>query len=294
MKKAGKKGLTNIGRDIISGYLFFLPWIIGFLIFTLYPMFFSVQMSFNEVTVRPGEIFLEWQAGKYYDYAWNVDTTFKLQLGNAILFICCATPVVLVFALIIALLLNKDFVGRTFLRMVFFVPVIIMSGPVVTNLLSGHSLEFSEQLPSVYKLLQSMPEFISKPSVFILDELALILWFCGVPILIFMVGLQRVSPDIYEAANIDGAGGWEKFWKITLPHLVPMIIINAVYTASAQDVFSSVFKSGWFIRGKQNISFEKEFADFCGVKYCIGVGNGLDALSLILKSYIESIRVIYK
>ena len=88
MKKAHKKGLTNIQRDIISGYLFFLPWIIGFLVFTLYPMFFSVQMSFNEVTVRPGEIFLEWQAGKYYDYAWNVDTTFKLQLGNAILFIC--------------------------------------------------------------------------------------------------------------------------------------------------------------------------------------------------------------
>lgn len=240
MKKAHKKGLTNIQRDCISGYLFFLPWIIGFLIFTLYPMIFSVQMSFNEVTVRPGEIFLEWQAGKYYNYAWNIDTTFKLQLGNAILFICCATPVVLVFALIIALLLNKDFVGRTFFRMIFFVPVIIMSGPVVTNLLSGHSLQFSEQLPSVYKLLQSMPEFISKPSVFILDELALILWFCGVPILIFMVGLQRVSPDIYEAANIDGAGGWERFWKITLPHLVPMIIINVVYIAVEVSNYSEL------------------------------------------------------
>ena len=240
MKKAHKKGLTNIQRDCISGYLFFLPWIIGFLIFTLYPMIFSVQMSFNEVTVRPGEIFLEWQAGKYYNYAWNIDTTFKLQLGNAILFICCATPVVLVFALIIALLLNKDFVGRTFFRMIFFVPVIIMSGPVVTNLLSGHSLQFSEQLPSVYKLLQSMPEFISKPSVFILDELALILWFCGVPILIFMVGLQRVSPDIYEAANIDGAGGWERVWKITLPHLVPMIIINVVYIAVEVSNYSEL------------------------------------------------------
>ena len=240
MKKAHKKGLTNVQRDCISGYLFFLPWIIGFLIFTLYPMIFSVQMSFNEVTVRPGEIFLEWQAGKYYDYAWNIDTTFKLQLGNAILFICCATPVVLVFALIIALLLNKDFAGRTFFRMIFFVPVIIMSGPVVTNLLSGHSLQFSEQLPSVYKFLQSMPEFISKPSVFILDELALILWFCGVPILIFMVGLQRVSPDIYEAANIDGAGGWEKFWKITLPHLVPMIIINVVYIAVEVSNYSEL------------------------------------------------------
>ena len=66
----------------------------------------------------------------------------------------------------------------------------------------------------------------------------------------------------------------------------PLDRINAVYTASAQDIFASVFNSGWFIRGNQNNSFEKEFADFCGVKYCIGVGNGLDALSLILKSYI--------
>lgn len=66
----------------------------------------------------------------------------------------------------------------------------------------------------------------------------------------------------------------------------PLDRINAVYTASAQNIFSSVFNSGWFIRGNQNNSFEKEFADFCGEKYCIGVGNGLDALSLILKSYI--------
>ena len=88
MKKAAKKGMTNIRREAISGYLFFLTWVIGFLVFTLYPMFFSVQMSFNEVTIRPGEIFLEWQKFKYYDYAWNIDTTFKLYLGNAILFIC--------------------------------------------------------------------------------------------------------------------------------------------------------------------------------------------------------------
>lgn len=240
MEKLKKKGLTNLQRDAIGGYLFFLPWIIGFLIFTLYPMIFSIEMSFSEVTVRPGEIFLEWQAGKYYDHAWNVDTTFKLQLGNAMLFICCSTPVVLVFALIVALLLNKEFPGRTFFRMVFFVPVIIMSGPVITNLLSGHSVEFKEQLPSVYELLQSMPEFISKPSIFILDELTLILWFSGVPILIFMVGLQRVSPDIYEAANIDGAGGWEKFWKITLPHLAPMMVISAVYTVVELSDYSEL------------------------------------------------------
>ena len=63
-----------------------------------------------------------------------------------------------------------------------------------------------------------------------LNNLVLILWFCGVQILIFLAGLQKISPDLYEAASIDGAGGWEKFWKITLPHLSPMILICGVYT----------------------------------------------------------------
>ncbi|HAL20499.1 MAG TPA: sugar ABC transporter permease [Ruminococcaceae bacterium] len=238
--KLAKRGMTNKKRDALCGYLFFLPWIVGFLVFTLYPAIFSVRMSFNEVTVKPEGILLNWQGTEYYDYALNVDTVFKLQLGNALLFICCSLPVVLVFSLIIALLLNKDFKGRTFFRIIFFIPVIIMSGPVVSNLISGHSLDFSEYLPSVYAFLQAMPSFISKPSVFILDELVLILWFSGVPILIFMVGLQRISPDIYEAADIDGAGGWEKFWKITLPHLTPMILLSAIYTVVETSNYSEL------------------------------------------------------
>ena len=238
--KLAKRGITNKKRDALCGYLFFLPWIVGFLVFTLYPAIFSVRMSFNEVTVKPEGILLNWQGTEYYDYALNVDTVFKLQLGNALLFICCSLPVVLVFSLIIALFLNKDFKGRTFFRIIFFIPVIIMSGPVVSNLISGHSLDFSEYLPSVYAFLQAMPSFISKPSVFILDELVLILWFSGVPILIFMVGLQRISPDIYEAADIDGAGGWEKFWKITLPHLTPMILLSAIYTVVETSNYSEL------------------------------------------------------
>lgn len=100
--KLAKRGMTNKKRDALCGYLFFLPWIVGFLVFTLYPAIFSVRMSFNEVTVKPEGILLNWQGTEYYDYALNVDTVFKLQLGNALLFICCSLPVVLVFSLIIA------------------------------------------------------------------------------------------------------------------------------------------------------------------------------------------------
>ena len=164
MVKRQKHSLTNSARDAITGYLFFLPWIIGFLIFTLYPIIFSVRMSFNEVTVRPDGISLHWEGLKYYNYALNVDTTFKLQLGNSLLFVCCAAPLVLVFSMIISLLLNKQFFGRSFFRVVFFIPVIIMSGPVVSNLLSGHSLEFEDYLPGVTRFCKRCRAFLQSPA----------------------------------------------------------------------------------------------------------------------------------
>ncbi len=225
-----KKGLTIRQRDAIYGYLFFLPWIIGFLVLTLYPVIFSIQMSLNEVLIRPDGIRLNWEGIEYYRYAFNVDRTFKLNLGSSVIFIACSTPVIIVFSMIIAMLMNRSFPARTLFRVIFFMPVVIMSGPVISNLLSSHSIDFSEQIPQVYELISTMPSVISTPSLFILDNLVLIMWFSGVQILIFMVGLQGISPTLYEAANIDGAGAWEKFWKITLPHMVPIALICTIYT----------------------------------------------------------------
>lgn len=229
-KTVKKKGLTLKGRRAIYGYLFLLPWIVGFIAFTLYPLIFSVRLGFNEVHLDPNGMKMIWQGGHYYDLAWNVDTTFKLNLTDTITSILCSTPVVLVFSLIIALLLNNKYPLRTFFRTVFFFPVVIMSGPAISELLTAHSLDFSERAPAVFEFIDILPDILKEPTLYVLNNLVLILWFSGVQILIFLAGLQKISPDIYSAAEIDGAGAWEKFWKITLPYISPMMLLCAIYT----------------------------------------------------------------
>lgn len=217
-------------RKSITGYMFILPWIIGFLLFTLYPVIFSVRLSFNEIQLDPTGMKMAWRGGSYYNMAWNLDTTFKLDLSSTLTMILCSTPVVLIFSLIISMLLKGKFPLRTFFRVIFFFPVVVMSGPAISQLLTKHSIDFSQKAPAVFEFIKVLPQFIQKPTLYILNNLVLILWFSGVQILIFLAGLQKISPDIYSAAEIDGAGAWEKFWKITLPFVSPMILLCTVYT----------------------------------------------------------------
>ena len=228
---SAKKHKSKLKRkNSIAGAAFVSPWIAGFLVFTLYPLINGVVMSLNNVTIKPEGIIYTWAGDEFYDYALNVSTTFKLDLGSTAMMIGCSTPVVLVFSLIIAVLLNQHFPGRCFFRTVFFMPVIIMSGPVISSLLTGHTVDFTDEGSQIYIFLSGLPSVFSKPCLFVLDNLVLILWFSGVQILIFLAGLQKISPSLYEAADIDGASSWEKFWKITLPHIAPLALVCAVYT----------------------------------------------------------------
>lgn len=252
VSKNGKYKKTKL-TNTMKGILFVSPWLIGFAVFTLIPFINSILYSFNAVSITPGKINLKWAGLEYYNQAWNVSTSFKLNLSSSAMMICCATPVILVFALIVAVMLNNKFRGRVFFRAIFFMPVIIMSGPVISKLLTGYTVNFTEEGSQIMLFLQSLPGVISKPCVFVLDNLVLILWFSGVRILIYLAGLQKVSTSLYEAAEIDGAGAWEKFWKITLPHMGPIILINGIYTvvtianyseqAINQEISNSMFNT---------------------------------------------------
>ena len=217
-------------RNSLIGFAFFSPWIIGYLLFTFYPLIMSIRLSLNSVKIEPGGMKMQWEGTEYYNYALNVSTSYKLDLGKSAMMICCATPVILVFSLIIAVLLNNRFRGRSFYRAVFFMPVIIMSGPVISKLLTNYTVTFTDDGSQIISFIEKLPSYLKNPCMYILDNLVLILWFSGVQILIFLAGLQKISPSIYEAAEIDGAGAWEKFWKITLPHIAPLALICAVYT----------------------------------------------------------------
>ena len=231
MKATDKKPrLTNRARNSLWGYGFIAIWLIGFLGFTLYPVIYSFIISLNNVRLTSKGMLFTWRGLYHYKYALSVSGAFRQAVVSDIGFILCATIVIVVFSLIIALLLNKKFPARTFFRVVFFLPVVIMSGPVISKLLTGETVNFSDQANTLYTFLNDLPELLRNPTLFVLDNLVKILWFSGVQILVYLAGLQKISPDIYEAASIDGAGAWEAFWKITLPHMAPMALLNAIYT----------------------------------------------------------------
>lgn len=225
-----KKGLSFAAREQLYGYAFLSPWIIGFVVITLFPVIFSIAMSFCAVKITGSSINLDFRGFYYYDQALNVDNWFKINIGKTVTFIACFAPVIVVLSLIAAVLLNNQFRGRGVFRAIYFLPVIVMSGPVISTLLSKYTVSFADAIPGIYAFLNSLPEKIKTPSVYILDNIIMIMWFSGVQILIFLAGLQKINPNLYEAASIDGAGTWEKFWKITLPHTKTLAIIGTVYT----------------------------------------------------------------
>lgn len=223
--------LTIAGRNIFWGYLFILPWIIGFLVFTVFPFVFSIYLSLNNINFNIDGIQTKFVGLQYYKYAFQVDTEFPLNFTSSIINIVLSVPLVVIFSLIISIILNKNFKARGIFRAIFFLPVIIISGPVVSELMSNNASKIVD--PSryfIYKFIATLPKSINTPFLYIFDNLVLILWFSGVQILFFLAGLQKISNDIYEAASIDGANSWVTFWKITLPIIKPFILVNAVYT----------------------------------------------------------------
>lgn len=225
-----KHGLTLKRRGALYGYAFISIWIIGFLVFVLYPVIYSMILSVNAIKIRPEGIIYTFKGLFFYDYALNELPHFRNCLAVQLQMVCGMTPVILVLSLIVAMLLNGKFRGRALFRAIFFMPVIIMSGPVISSLLGQYALDFSANSRLVYDLLSYMPSALASPVEYVLNNLVKILWMSGVQILIFLAGLQSIGSEVYEAASIDGAGAWEKFWQITLPHISPMILICAVYT----------------------------------------------------------------
>ncbi len=234
-RTAGRKkrrGLTIRQKNAIAGYLFFSPWIIGFFLFTAYSVAYALKLSFNSVDrINGANIEMTFKGLDYYYSALRVDTVFPQALTDSAIFILCSTPVIVVFSIVIALLLNHVFPGRTFFRAVFFLPVIIISGPVLTELLSGDgAMVIQPSQNAVYQFVAQLPETLSKPVLYTLDNLVQILWFSGVQTIIFLAGLQKVDHSVFEAASIDGASGWVIFWKISLPVIRPLILVNSLYT----------------------------------------------------------------
>lgn len=219
-------------RKAKYGLLFILPWLIGFLIFVFWPMIQSFYFSLNTIRLRPTGRVYRFEGFTNYQDVWLKDMLFVQELVGFLLSTILRVPVIVVFALLIAMLLNQKIKFKGMMRTIFFLPVIIASGPVMNQLISQGATSIPMMdLSTINGLLfQFLPEWLASPISGLFAEIIIILWYSGVQILIFLAGLQKIDKSLYEAAKIDGGSAWECFWKITLPILKPLIMLNALYT----------------------------------------------------------------
>ncbi len=219
-------------REAITGLLFVSPWILGALIFLAYPLISSFYYALNNIRMTPlGRNFTFVGYGNFTQILLS-DADFPTQLIDYLTSTIISVPVIVVFSLIIAMMLNQKIKARGFFRLIFFLPVIIVSGPILGMLTeqgAGSITAIDTQAIST-AIHGFLPYSLAEPISEIFENMVTILWYSGVPILIFLSALQKIDRSMYEAAQIDGGSGWECFWKITLPMIKPMILLNCVYT----------------------------------------------------------------
>ena len=257
--KTGKAAKEKRKRSRLSyerckelyGYGFIGLWLIGTIAFFLIPLGKSLWYSFNTVNIEPGRLRMEWVGLDNYTYAINSDPSYTDYLEETLIEALWKTPLILIFSLFIAVVLNQKFRGRTLARAIFFLPVIIATGPVF-RIISGDmastggtgasqfSTMFSTDLVGellnflgIYGLSGSMTDFITT----VADNIFGIVWSSGIQILLFLAALQNIPPSAREAAQLEGATSWEYFWKITFPYVSPFILANLIFTVI--DSFTS-------------------------------------------------------
>lgn len=250
--KPKKRKIASLDkRKARAGWVFVLPFIIGFAIVYLPIIVNSIRLSFyNMQIVTGGGYVLKWVGLENYEYALFKDPSFAQTLVTGMKELAFDVPAILLFSLFMAVLLNQKMAGRAVFRAIFFIPVILSTGIMESvegqNILGSYMEDASgindgsansaaseivtaidiERLFSSMKIGTELVDYV----VSMINNIYDIVNRSGVQMLIFLAGLQSISPAIYEACRIDGATAWETFWKITFPMISPMILVNAVYT----------------------------------------------------------------
>ncbi len=257
--KKRKRGASLDVRKARAGWIFILPFLIGFILIYLPIIIDSIRYSFHEIEIITGGGFeLHWVGWANYHHALFVDSGFVTTLFTGLQQLILDIPCIVLFSLFIAIILNQKIAGRAAFRAIFFIPVILTTGLIdsidASNTLS-EIMEEAEGFDDGSGKESSANEIVSAMDVKALfsnmmigteivdyvvglvNNIFNIVNRCGVQMLIFLSGLQGISPAIYESCSIDGASGWETFWKVTLPMVSPMILVNTIYTVI--DAFTS-------------------------------------------------------
>ena len=254
-KEKGKKKMqTYQHRQNKYGYAFMAPWIVGFLLFTLFPFVATIFLSFMNVKKAATGYVLKFSGINNYITAFIKNSDFLPALLSYLKMIIPYTFIVVVLSFIIAYLLNKIKTGKGLLRTIYFLPVIIMSGPVMSQLLDvqnaaaeatqkvSGAVDAADQYSNIFimQMIQSYSAPLATTLAQVFDQLSIILWFTGIPIVLFINGLQKINVSIYEAAKIDSANAWQIMWKITIPMLRQIGMIITIFTVIQLGTYEAI------------------------------------------------------
>ena len=261
-EKRVKKPKIKLGklerREAIAGWAFVSPWVVGVLLFMLYPLAQSFYYMWFNIRITPLKtVFIPVGFGNFTQI-WLENPEFPQQIVTYLWQTIVEVPIIVVFALMIAIMLNGQIKCKGFFRLVFFLPVIIVSGPVMNMLVSEGAANIpAMDVKAIVTAFDAfLPTSVANSVGEIFSNMIMILWYSGVQILIFLSALQKIDPALYEAAKIDGGSKWECFWKITLPTIKPMILLNAVYSviflsSNEQNKLITMIESAMFSGTKE-------------------------------------------
>lgn len=219
-------------RQSRIGYIFLAPWMFATVFLLIYPIIFSLSLSFsdikNYITYN-----LDFIGTENYREAFTVDDTFLPMLLTSISDMLMNTPMIMVFSLLVAVMLDRDIKFKGVFRLIFFLPVLLGTGYVMNQLLAQDVQNDSMEIARGLLLPESVQLYVGPKVTGYVTEffnrITLVMWKSGVPIVLTLSGLQGISTSLYEASRIDGASEWEIFWKITLPMITPILLLDAVY-----------------------------------------------------------------
>lgn len=250
----------------IAGYGFISIWFIGFIFLFLIPFINSFVFSISELEFGDGLRISLVGFGKYYNALFK-DAMFVRLLVSSLNGIFLQVPIIVIFSLFIACMLNQNLKGRTFFRVIFFLPVIIANGVIIgiirSDPLSGSILNngsssglFLNESFQIFLLNAGLPQNFVSSLIDLINNVFELVWKSGIQILLCIAGLQNVSPQLYEAAQIEGGSSWEIFWKITFPMVSPILMVCVVYTVidSFTDYSNSLMQ--FIINTASRLNFE--------------------------------------
>lgn len=239
--KKAKKHLSLKAQHAKWAWVFLAPWLLGIAVFFVWPMAQSVIYSFSRLTITANGFQLDWVGTDNYSYLFTKDTFFLPNLTQALGEVVPSVLMITAFSLFIAVILKEKFFGRSAARTVFFFPVMIASGVIITILKEQVMMSVSTGDDTAAYLFQA-PDLVSTFAAFGLPDFVLtsitdivngffdLTWKSGVQMLLLLSAINNIPQSFYEAAVLDGAGAWVKFWKITFPAITPSLLVVIIYT----------------------------------------------------------------